>query len=302
MKVLIIGFGSIAKKHCKALLSIDPKIEIYALRSNQKAAAIDGIINLFASDDLLKIDFSFIIISSPTFLREKHIYDVIKLNTPLFIEKPLSNTLAIENLIHQININQTKTYVACNLRFLDCLVYVKDHYVGTLSKINEVNSYCGSYLPSWRPDQDYKTVYSANATLGGGVHLDLIHELDYLYWLFGKPKKSIKLLKSNSSLQINAVDYANYNLEYDGFISNVVLNYFRRDSKRTLEIVLDDKTILVNLLENKVYENGIVVFESSQKILDTYERQLNYFINTLNSDKELFNDINEAYEILKICL
>ena len=47
MKVLIVGLGSIAKKHITALKSIDPTIEIYALRSSKYAETFDNISNLY---------------------------------------------------------------------------------------------------------------------------------------------------------------------------------------------------------------------------------------------------------------
>lgn len=302
MNVLIVGFGSIAKKHCQALLTINPQVNIFALRSNDRAEIFSGITNIYNSKELSNFQFDFIIISSPTFLHEKHIRDLIQLNKPLLIEKPLSNNLEIEKIINLINSKQIRTYIACNLRFLDALIYVKKQYSDLFHQINEINAYCGSYLPSWRPGQDYKKGYSANSKMGGGVHLDLIHELDYLYWIFGSPVKITKFLKSNSTLKIDSVDYANYVLEYRNFVASVVLNYFRKDSKRSLEIVLKDKTVLVDLIGNKVYENGIVVFQSTQKGLDTYESQLRYFIKSVETGKSNFNEIGEAYKILKMCL
>tara|TARA_B110000027_G_scaffold133461_1_gene161995 strand:- start:12033 stop:12935 length:903 start_codon:yes stop_codon:yes gene_type:complete len=300
MKVLIVGLGSIAKKHCKALLSIDSRVKIFALRSNNNAEVFQNVINVYSFSDLLNINFDFIIISSPTFLHEKHISEMIQLNKPLFIEKPLSNSIKIKKLINFLQTKQIKTYVACNLRFLDALIYAKRVYKN--SKINEINAYCGSFLPDWRPDQDFKKGYSANPKMGGGVHLDLIHELDYLYWFFGKPNKVTKFLKSNSTLKIDSIDYANYILEYKNFVASVVLNYFRKDAKRTLEIITESKTILIDLIENKVYENGIIVFESLQKPMDTYESQLRYFTESINMNNKNFNDIREAFEVLKICI
>ena len=135
-----------------------------------------------------------------------------------------------------------KSYVACNLRFLDCISFIKDNLPQLLNKkLNEVNVYCGSYLPDWRPNADFRAAYSAKAELGGGVHLDLIHELDYVYWLLGIPKQVNRTFKSQSSLSIGSIDYANYILDYNGFCANVVLNYYRRDSKRTLELVFEDE-------------------------------------------------------------
>jgi len=130
--------------------------------------------------------------------------------------------------------------------------------------------------------------------------LDLIHELDYLYWLFGAPNSVSKLLRSSSSLEIDSIDYANYNLEYQGYNANVILNYYRRDPLRYLEIVFNEFTVKVDVLKNKVYQNSSLIFESKQEMTDTYQEQLQYFIDNISSNS--FNDIHEAYEVLKICL
>ncbi len=57
-----------------------------------------------------------------------------------------------------------------------------------LGKIYSVQVDLGEYLPDWHPWEDYRQSYAARADQGGGVVLTLIHELDYLHWLFGKPK------------------------------------------------------------------------------------------------------------------
>lgn len=303
MNVLIIGLGSIAKKHIKAIRHIDSSYKIFALRSNLNATQENEITNLYSINEAKKIEFQFIIITTPTFLHHKNIDELISFGKPLFIEKPLSNTLAIESLLDKIHEKEIFTYVACNLRFLDVIKYVKLNYINSNIKINEVNSYCGSYLPDWRPNQDFRKSYSSNSEKGGGVHLDLIHEIDYLFWFFGKPVNTFKYLKKNSTLKIQAIDYANYILEYHNFTVSVVLNYYRMDAKRTLEIVTESKTIFVDLIQNKIYENGKLIYQSNQNPVFTYEEQLRFFINQIQSKKKIsFNSINEAFEVLKISL
>lgn len=303
MKVLVVGLGSIAKKHINALLSIDSRYEIVALRSNRNAPPEEWLTNVFSIQEAKQFEYEFIIIATPTFLHQKNIEELISFGKPLFIEKPLSNTLEIESLISLIFEKKIFTYVACNLRFLDVIVYVKEHYIDSEIRINEVNSYCGSYLPDWRPHQDFRKNYSSDPEKGGGVHLDLIHEIDYLYWFFGKPLETYKYLRSKSTLEIEAIDYANFILEYQDFNVSVVLNYYRIDAKRTLELVTETKTILVDLLHNKIYENGELVFQSNQKPIETYEGQLRLFINQIHSNKrDFFNSIDEAFEVLKISL
>lgn len=300
MKVLIIGLGSIALKHIAAIGKILPNAEYYALRSDKNAQKKDGVISIFSLDELAEIAIDFAIISNPTAVHGETIKSLIPKNIPLFIEKPLFSALGNEELLREIKEKQISTYVACNLRFLGSLQFVKAYIKD--KRVNEVNSYCGSYLPDWRPGTDYRTTYSANKELGGGVHIDLIHEIDYIYWLFGKPEKVSRVFSNTSSLDINAYDYANYTLSLPKFNASIILNYYRRDAKRTLEIVMEDETLLVNLLENKVYINEELLFEDSHTIADTYEAQLRFFINEVVLGKTVFNTVHEAYEILKICL
>ena len=302
MKVLIVVLVSIAKKHITALNSIDPTIEIFALRSSKYAETFDNISNLYSYDEIIKDSFDFIIISNPTSEHRQSIEALYSQNIPLFIEKPLYHSLAIEDLVAKIDRNKIITYIACNLRFLDSICYVNKYIKDKREKINEVNVYCGSYLPDWRKNCDYRNNYSAIPELGGGVHIDLIHELDYLYWMFGNPQKSHRIFSSKSSLEIKANDYANYCLEYPSFNASVVLNYFRRDAKRTMEIVFEDETLLVNLLTNSVHRDNKVIYESSQRITDTYKKQMEYFIHCVNEKKATFNTIKDAYNVLKIGL
>ena len=300
MKVLIIGLGSIASKHISALKIIESNTEFYAFRSCANANFVEGVTNIFSMNELENISFDFAIISNPTSEHKKSIESLIPKNIPLFIEKPLFSELGNEQILKEIKNKNITTYVACNLRFLECLQFVKDFIKD--KRINEVNIYCGSYLPDWRPSVDYKTTYSANKELGGGVHIDLIHEIDYTYWLFGKPQHVNKVFSSKSSLNIDAYDYANYILAFSNFNAGIVLNYYRRDAKRSLEIVLDNETILVDLLENEVYRSDELIFTSEKTIADTYETQLRFFINEVVLGNKEFNTVAEAYEILQICL
>lgn len=300
MRVLIIGLGSIALKHIAAIGRILPKAEFYALRSDQNAQPVKNIRNIFSLEALKDTAIDFAIISNPTAAHAATIKSLLPKRIPLFIEKPLFSQLGNEDVIREIKEQNIQTYVACNLRFLDCLRFVKEYVKD--GRINEVNSYCGSYLPDWRPGADFRKTYSANKNMGGGVHIDLIHEIDYIYWLFGRPEKVTKTFSSKSSLNIDAYDYANYTLAYSNFNAAIVLNYYRRDAKRCLEIVLDNETILVNLLENKVYRNDELIFASEKTIAHTYEIQLRFFINEVVLGTKEFNTVAEAYEILQICL
>ncbi len=303
MKILVVGLGSIGKKHVKTIRSLQPQAEIFALRSIRNSKMYPGITNIYNPDEIESIVIDFAIIANPTSEHKKTIEQLIQYGFPLFIEKPIHSSLDIEDLVNSVKNKGIHTYVACNLRFLNCIKFINEKLpLMQNKKLNEVNVYCGSYLPDWRPSIDFRNTYSANPELGGGVHIDLIHELDYLYWLFGIPKSVTRKLKNQSSLAISAFDFANYILDYDGFCVNIVLNYYRRDSKRSLELVFNDETWEIDLLKNQIICNSRTIFSSEQRIADTYQTQMAYFIDSMNEKNNTFNTISDAYNVLKICL
>jgi predicted dehydrogenase len=303
LKVLIIGLGSIAHKHIDALKSVEPDCDIYALRSTQSSSIIEGVINCYSLKEVPS-DLGFIIISNPTSLHLKTIKEVVPFGVPLFIEKPpidnLEDAKEVFQLVDELDL---PTYTAFNLRFHPVVQWLKDNIDS--HRVIEINTYCGSYLPDWRPNQDYRKVYSAREELGGGVHLDLTHEIDYMIWILGYPLSAKSIKRKLSDLEINSVDSAKYWMEYESFTTSLTLNYFRRDSKRVIEVVTSETTLECDLLSNDVTDlrTGKVVFESKAFMSsDTYEKQMNYFINCIQSENQPMNSLSESIRTMEVCL
>lgn len=304
MLVLIVGLGSIAIKHIHAVRSIDENSTIYALRSSKESILFDGIINLYSEGEI-PVEIDFAIVCNPTQMHFETIAKLSKLRVPLFIEKPpLHTILRSERLVSLLDERKIITYIACNLRFHPCVKFIKEYLQTNHNRVNEVNVYCGSYLPDWRPEKNFRDVYSASEVLGGGVHLDLYHEMDYAVWLFGTPHSNKGYRSSESSLGLDSSDYANYLLNYKGFNLSIILNYYRRKPKRSMEIVFKDSTVTVDLISNKVITDmGVIIFASEEyNIMSSYIDQMRYFIKCIKSEKKPMNDFNEALEILKLCL
>tara|TARA_B100001564_G_scaffold359749_1_gene382765 strand:- start:125 stop:1057 length:933 start_codon:yes stop_codon:yes gene_type:complete len=304
LNLLFFGLGSIATKHIKVIKMLYKEANLYAFRNSKNGSNIEDVKNLYQFDEILKKDWSAVFITNPTSKHIDTINKILKFNVPIFIEKPISNNLDGIDILKKINENQIMTYVGCNLRFLDCLVYTKKNIINKFpQKIEEINIYCGSFLPDWRNQIDYKSSYSSIKELGGGVHLDLIHEIDYLYWFFGQPKKSSFVLKSNSNLKISSADYANYIIEYDNFCVSLILNYYRRKSKRMMEIVYDEFIINVDLLKNEVRMDNKLIYSSNQTFFETYVKQMKYFMDFIKqTDNSSINNAEDAFSVLKISL
>ena len=303
MIILIIGLGSIGKKHVDAIYALRLAVTIYALRGGESLYdSYKEVINVSSTDEIQsKIDFT--IVSNITSAHEATIMNVLELQCPIFIEKPvlsdLGNASRISAKLKEKNI---LTYVACNLRFHSGLQFLKKYLDEKKPRINEVNIYCGSYLPDWRRAIDFRESYSAQSEQGGGVHLDLIHELDYCTWLFGFPEKVVSMKRNVSSLSIDAVDNARFEFSYANFTAGLNLNYYRRDPKRTIEIITSEDSILLDLNRNKIQllGSGEVLYEKHFEMKDTYENQMRYFVDVINSKKQTVNDFDYAVKVLKL--
>ncbi|MDB4285817.1 Gfo/Idh/MocA family oxidoreductase [bacterium] len=302
MKILIVGLGSIARKHLQVLQELLSEPKIFALRSTHGGEDVEGVRNIVSWEEVPE-DLGFVMITNPTGLHASAIEHALALNCPLFIEKPvLMRPEQAGSLLPKIQEKSTQTYVACNLRFLDCIQFVREYITQNNPTINEVSLYCGSHLPDWRQGEDFRKSYSADPERGGGVALDLIHELDYLYWVFGKPLQFSSTTRNQSSLNIKASDFAHYVCVYPGFTAMVTLNYYRRDPLRTFELVFEDKTWKVDLLKNTVTQGEEVIFESEQRITDTYKTQMEYFLSCISSNSRCMNDFEEALDVLTFSL
>ncbi len=301
MKVLIVGLGSIAKKHLMAIWEIYPAAKVYALRHEPNAAALAGVVNIYKHSEI-PTDLDFVIIANPTSKHQASLELLLHLKVPFFIEKPVfSNLLEKQSLLNQIRESNLTTYVACNLRFHPVIIFLQEKMKE--KKPIEMSVYCGSYLPDWRPGTDYRKNYSAIKALGGGVHLDLIHELDYTVYLLGFPHNSHSYRAKKSSLGIDTSDIAHYVFDYEHTTAFITLNYYRKIPKRTIEIVWEDTIWKADLLTSSIEdEEGKLIFKEEFQMQNTYKMQLEYFMSCLKLGKEPMNTIQEAFETLKLTL
>ncbi len=306
MKILFIGFGTIAKKHFKIIKKIDPSTEFFSLSKDSKKLKNRGI-KTVKINDLENNNLDAIIVCNPSSCHYKTVLNYSRLKLPIMVEKPICINRKQVKILEKLSIQQKDLFIynACNLRFHPLITFFKDYIKDKISEINEINVYCGSFLPDWRSDRHYTNYYSSKKTLGGGVHLDLIHEIDYTIYLFGYPKSIKKIFKKVSKLNIDSYDFAHYYLDYDSFIVTITLNYFRRDKKRYMEVVMDNDTLFVDLVNDKINsikDNKSLINIKSEGMEQSYFNQMKYFLNFIKKRESSFNGLQEALKIIKYIL
>ena len=238
-KLLIIGYGSIGKKHASLIKENFKNIEIYILTS-QRVQEFQTIANI---NLITNLGFKYIIICSET---SKHLKQI------LFIEKKLKGVkiLVEKPILHKfkkIILKNNSYYVGYNLRYHPFLKLLKNYIKN--KKIYKIMVNCNTYLPSWRKT-DYKKSYSADPKKGGGVLLDLSHEIDYLIWIFGKITIYKSLITKKSDLKIDSEHSAMILGQVRSADLMINLDYFSLISRREIIIDLKQYTIKFDLISN----------------------------------------------------
>jgi len=98
--ILIIGLGSIGKKHVKAIQE-QGIAAIYAWRSSAQSTPVEGVISIFALDEI-PTQLDAVLIANPTSLHGQAMQHVLPLGVPIFLEKPPFPVLQLAQTLNQL--------------------------------------------------------------------------------------------------------------------------------------------------------------------------------------------------------
>lgn len=307
-KIAFVGLGSIATRHLKNvhsyLASQGDRCEVDLYRSSLNrplAAELQEMVNnTFLYADTIPADrqYDVVFVTNPTSMHYETIDRFAAHTKSFFIEKPIFDSTEVDERIFD-SIKGIPSYVACPLHYNPVLQYVKE-------KFNPADVICAramssSYLPDWRPGQDYRRTYSAHKELGGGVSIDLIHEWDYLTWLFGMPTECYHLIKKVSTLEIDSDDLAIYIGRNEKISFELHLDYFGRKTQRTLDLFTADDTIHCDLIAGTVIylkRGETVRLESERNAFQMAE--IAHFFEIINNKTINDSTPEHAYQVLKI--
>jgi predicted dehydrogenase len=290
-KILIIGYGSIGKRHYEVLNTFDSVIQIDIVTKQ-----ILGNKKTYKSlENIKKLDhYDYFVIASET---NKH-YDQLKYldikvdNKIIFCEKPLFE----KN--YSFTIKKNKIFVGYVLRFHPLLQKLKE--LTKDDKILSINVNCGQYLPSWRPDTDYSKSYSAKKDKGGGVLLDLSHEMDYVQWLCGELNDIKSYQVKISDLDIDSDDITTFiGKTINNIIVNLSIDYISKITYRKILLHTINCTYELDFINNSLVQKDKLADEQ----IFTIDMQRNDMFENMHKDilnkKQYACSFTEGLSIMK---
>lgn len=315
MKFLIAGLGSIGERHLKNLKSlIDCEILAYRVRKRERKGPDEkqGVKTFEDLEEALDQRPDGVLVTNPTSLHIPVALASARRGAHLFIEKPLSDRLdGLDELERIVKEKNLACLTGSNFRFHPGLQLIKELLMKEkIGKIVSARIQAGEYLPDWHPSEDYREGYSAKNSLGGGVILTLIHEIDYAYWFFGIPLQVFSFAEKLSTLEIDVEDTAEILLKYpEGRIIEIHLDYLQRSPSRSCQIIGEEGTILWDYQKNQVelfsIKNrnwqifpGEKGFERNQMFME----EMRHFIRAIEGRERPHVPIEDSIEVLKIAL
>ncbi|MBO6252428.1 MAG: Gfo/Idh/MocA family oxidoreductase [Bacteroidaceae bacterium] len=307
-KIAFVGLGSIATRHLKNvhtyLASQGDSCEVDLYRSSLGKPLGDELKPLVSNSYLYAHEipadrkYDVVFVTNPTSMHYETVEKFAGHTKSFFIEKPVFDSTTVDEKIFE-TIKNIPSYVACPLHYNAVLQYVKQHI--NPDEVICARAMSSSYLPDWRPGQDYRKTYSAHKDMGGGVSIDLIHEWDYLTWLFGMPTECHQLIGKVSNLEIDCDDLAIYIGRNNKTTFELHLDYFGRKTQRTLDLFTAEDTIHCDLIAGTVSnlkEGRTITLESER---NTYQlAEIAHFFEIINSKTINDSTPEHAYQVLKI--
>ena len=220
MRVLVIGAGSIGKRHHQNLVTLGADARLLPWR--QSGGALD---TALAETDA-------VIIATATQIRLPLIRACAERGLPFYVEKPLAyDTAGLAAIMEAAAPVAARSVAGFMMRYHPAIRHLAD---SDLSDIFRFGFEIGHDVTQWRQNWRFSDSYAALPE-GGGVLLDLCHELDMAACLF--PGLALGAVESLGHAAYPGVDVATQiGLSQSGRTGSVAMDYLLPVSTRRITL------------------------------------------------------------------
>jgi predicted dehydrogenase len=314
MRFVIMSLGSIGHRHLRNLRATYPDAEIAVWRrpgseGRKPPAGADQL--CLSLGEVLAFAPEAAIIASPASVHLEASLALASVGVHLLVEKPLSvSATGINALIRCCQVQGVVLMVGYNLRFMPSLMRMRElARAGAIGEVLSARAEVGQYLLDWRPGADYRNNVTARAALGGGVLLELSHDIDYLLWILGLPARVTAVGGKYSDLDWDVEDLAELVLEYDSprRLVSIHLDMLQRSPTRTCRIVGSEGVLLWDCIADRLdlfqvpdrqWRQVNVTRLADRNLM--YIDQLTAFIDCIQTGKRPSCDGGEGRQVLQL--
>jgi len=308
-RVGILGLGSIGQRHARNLRALGERVVVFdpspaacqwfAEEFNRDASTREAVLN----------EADALIIASPSGCHLQDLKDAVSVNRPTLVEKPLGHDFQLaRKIVKEAEDKSVPVVVAHNLRYRSVVRRAREQLnKGLIGEPIWAHFLCGSWLPDWRPQQDYRTNYAAERE-AGGVIFDVIHEIDLAFHLLGPAVFGSAVAARSGLLDIEAEDVADIVLRHQGGCqTSLHLDYVTRPRRRLFTIAGTRGILDADLRTGALRATGrdesialdeLLPMEPNKEYLDEMED----FLSMLSGHKSPACEAREALAVLDVAV
>ena len=308
MKALIVGFGSIGKRHARILQNNIglPSDDIYIQELDSARQEEARSLGYSISSDSAGAEFDICVVAAST---SAHIPILSSLRLPqrlLYIEKPLAHDFYKVAPVARKLATQLKNGTAIigyMLRHHPAVVEAKTIIEsGDWGKVLKYRAECGMYLPNWHPWEDYRDFYMSQIDGGGGALLDISHEIDLMCHLVGDVTSVIGKYGNLSDLECSSDDFTEMILSHENnAVGSISLDLIQKDTFRKTRIVLEKGEIEIDFV-NKRLTKATAIGEREETLfdLDPDDLYISQYKNALSDDPSRCCNLAQGLSVMEI--
>jgi predicted dehydrogenase len=260
---LVVGCGSIGQRHIRNLVSLGIKVLAFDPNPDaQSAAEESGATWVSMLGDALAFEPTAVLVCTPPHRHVEIGLLAVEAGAHLFVEKPISHELSdsLDQMLDAADRAGRVVMAGYNLRFHPGLMKLQSLAdSGVAGELLTLRAEYGQYLPTWRPNADYRLGYFARESTGGGIILEESHEFDYVEWLGGEVRSVFARAGTLSGLDIETEDTALMLLELGGGqLAEIHVDCIQRGYSRSCKYIGSEATILWD------YTRGVMVTRDGQ--------------------------------------
>ncbi len=311
-RILIIGCGSIGRRHIRALISLGER-NIAAYRTEKGGlrdldADIKEFVLIFRDEtDAFAWRPTHVIISNPTKFHLNYLEKSMKAGAIVFVEKPLADCFYdIEKMPYSLSeIKRYNGIVGFNMRYHSLVANLKGLIDSNqYGKVISAHLMVGHYLPFWHPYEDFRKSYAAIRALGGGALRTLCHEIDLAMYLFGKCRSIYAKVQKLGILEIDVDDTTDIIAEAE-LCKHLLLHmdFLNPLSMRRGSILFEEGLLEYDYVAGEINftdYNGLQtekIFSTDESYKAQYIAQMKHF---LSGNSEISCSLEGGIEIMKI--
>jgi len=308
--ILIVGTGSVGKRHAKNLHALGCVISCFDPNAG-RCAELAGEIELRGSytefDRVLEDARSFqgVVIASPP---KFHVDQCLRLQAaglPVLLEKPVSPAYEDARRLRDAE-TRSPLLLGYTWRWWKPLHRVRELLAQrAVGEIHHVRMSMSAHLADWHPWEDYRSFFMASRDLGGGALLDESHWIDLMLWFFGRPTHVFAQIAHISPLEIETDDNVDMLVTYPRTRVSIHLDLYGRPHEKRIVFCGDGGTIAWTVDPNRVcigkkaadeWEVEPFTVERNDMFLDTARE----FLGVIDGSPVRTCTIGEGIDVLRV--